>query len=409
MRRFRHVVQCLILVAALFVTFRALAQPVPGGTEDLPQGTVSGQFGKGFTLKAADDSAHLNIRARIQVQAFAETKPEDPKTPESERADIGFMVRRLRLAMQGHVYSNDVRYYLQFGFAPRDQETDLLVPVRDAQIIWTGLRDLNVRVGQMKVPFNRERVISSSSLGLVDRSNVNAELNLDRDIGVMVQSRDLFGLDHMLRYNLGVFGGDGRNRTTPNTGLLYVGRIEIAPFGKFDDDYSESDFSQSTKPRMAMGFSAGYSESTPRARATSGDTFKAGTVDYRHGAADIIFKWRGLSAQSEVLFRRASVTTLQRVQSDGTLLTESPRSAWGVMAQVGYLFGGAWEPVLRYGEVRPLNGSKVVRDREIGGGLSYYFHKHDLKIQADYFRLIADDPTGDIARDRVRLQMQLYF
>lgn len=409
MRLLRQFAQCAVLVTAFFVTLNAQAQSVPGGAESTPEATATGQFGKGFTLRAKDDSMSLNVRARVQVQAFAETRPEDPKTPEEERPDIGFMVRRLRLALQGHVFSKDVRYYVQLGFSPRDQEPDLLVPVRDAQIIWAGWRDLNVRFGQMKVPFNRERVISSSSLALVDRSNVNAELNLDRDIGVMLQSRDLFGLGHLLRYNLGLFGGDGRNRTTPNTGLLYAARIEVAPFGKFDDDYSEADFSDSTKPRLAVGFAAAYSDSTVRARGTNGDTFKAGTADYRHGAADAIFKWRGLSLQSEVLFRRASETVLERVQSDGTLLQEYPRSAWGFMAQAGYLISGTLEPVVRYGEVRPLNASKVARDREIGGGLSYYFHKHDLKIQGDYFRLLTDEPTGVVGRDRVRVQVQVYF
>jgi hypothetical protein len=395
----------LALALALLAS-PAMAQPIPGGPDDSPPAKTTGALGHGYTLRAKDDKSLLNIRLRTQFQGFVETQPE-------ERADIGFLIRRLRVVLQGHVLDKDIRYYVQLGLSPRDQESDLLVPVRDAQMLWTGLRDLNLRVGQMKVPFNRERVVSSSALGMVDRSNVNAELNLDRDIGIMVQSRDLFGLRELLRYNLGVFGGDGRNRTTSGTGLLYAARIEVAPFGSFDD-YSEVDFKRSSKPRLALGFAAAYSDATPRARATTGDTFKAGTADYRHGAADLIFKLGGLSLQAEVLFRKASQTVLTKVEEDGTVITEHPRSAWGYMVQAGFLIDGHWEPSLRYGEVRPFDTTnpRLVRDREIGGGLGYYFHKHDLKVQLDYFRVLVDaDPQGSavIARDRVRLQSQFYF
>ncbi len=398
----------LVLVAA-----PSAAQPVPGAPDDNPPATLTGALGQGFTFRTKDNSSALNLRARTQVQAFTETKAEDPKTGRTERPDVGFLVRRMRVVFQGHVHKKEFRYYVQLGFSPRDQESDLLVPVRDAQLIWTGLRDLNVRFGQMKVPFNRERVVSSSALGMVDRSNVNGELNLDRDLGIMLQSRDLFGLRELLRYNLGVFGGDGRNRTTSGTGLLYAARVEVAPFGSFDD-YSEVDFKRSSKPRLAIGFATGYSEATPRSRATTGDTLKAGTLDYRHGAADVIFKMGGLSVQSEVLFRKASQTVLRRVDEAGKTVTEHPRNAWGYMVQAGYLIDGHLEPSLRYGEVRPLDTSnaKLQRDREIGGGLSYYFHKHDLKIQADYFRLLTDaDPAGVnvLERDRVRIQGQVFF
>jgi hypothetical protein len=383
----------------------AIAQPIPGGPDELPPATTTAGLGHGFTVRPKDDSFSVNIRVRGQFQGFVETNP-DP----NERTDVGFMVRRMRLVFQGHVYDKDIRYYIQFGFSPRDQEPDLLVPIRDAQLLWTGLRDLNLRVGQMKVPFNRERVISSSALAMVDRSNVNAELTLDRDIGVMVQSRDLFGLHEVLRYNLGVFGGDGRNRTTPNTGLLYVGRLEVAPFGGFDD-YSEVDFKRSPKPRLAIGFATAYSDSTPRARATTGDTLKAGTLDYRHGEADMIFKIAGLSLQSEVLFRKSAQTVLTSIGEDGKPITEYPRSAWGFMAQASWLMGPHWEPSLRYGEVRPMDSSNpnLLRDREIGGGLSYYFHKHDLKVQFDYFHLLTDAADVVLERDRVRLQTQFYF
>jgi hypothetical protein len=398
-------------VAALAVTSSAFAQPIPGGPDDSPAATATGSLGRGFTLRAKDDSALVNLRLRTQFQGFFETKPVDAKTQERPRPDMGFLIRRMRLVFQGHVFDRDIRYYVQFGFSSRDQEPDLLVPVRDAQLLWTGLRDLNLRVGQMKVPFNRERVISSSALSMVDRSNVNAELNLDRDVGIMVQSRDLFGLGGVLGYSLGAFGGDGRNRFTSNTGLLYVARLEVLPFGSFDD-YSQGDFSRSWKPRLALGFATAYSDATPRSRSTTGDTFKNGTVDYRHGAADLILKIGGITLSSELSFRQSAQTNLTRVDSGG--ITELPRNAWGFMTQVGMMLTNHWETSVRYGEVRPKDATNPTlrRDREVGAAVSYYFHKHDLKVQMDYFRLVRGaDRWGDdaLGTDRVRLQAQFFF
>ena len=72
----------------------------------------------------------------------------------------------------------------------------------------------------------------------------NAEFTLDRDLGLDIRSKDLFGLDK-LRYYAGVYIGEGRNTSNKtigagDQGLLYIGRVEIMPLGSFDD-YSEAD------------------------------------------------------------------------------------------------------------------------------------------------------------------------
>lgn len=396
------------LAAAICITSvqsRALAE----GATDNEQARVRIKLGEGLRVTAPGDTAELNIRGRIQTQAAVETNAPD-KNGERPAPDTDFLVRRLRLLFQGHVASHALRYYFQFGFSNRDQEPDLLTPLRDAYVQWEPLRDVNVRAGQQKVPFSRERVTSSSALAMVDRSNVNAELSLDRDVGIQAMSQDLFGLGHVLRYHAGVFGGDGRNRTAGQFGLMWVGRLEVAPFGQFDD-LVESDLSGSAKPRLAMGFAAAYNARTKRVRSTIGDTFKYGTADYRHGVADLTFKMSGLSLMTEVLFRQADQVVVGRgVDSAGKAVVETSRSAWGYFVQAGYHVTNPFEVTLRYGDVQPLDGSGLFRDREVGGGLSYYFSKHDLKIQGDYFRLLSDVAPGNtITLDRVRIQTQLFF
>jgi phosphate-selective porin OprO/OprP len=365
---------------------------------------VSAAFGKGVTISDAEGDTELNIRGRVQVQGAVETNAPDEH---GERAapDVSFLVRRTRLVFQGHVLQRALRYYVQLGTATRDMEPDLLVPTRDAYVEWLHVRDAHVRAGQMKVPFSRERVVSSSALELVDRSNVNAELSLDRDVGVQLYSKDFLGAGKRLRYYAGVFGGDGRNRTAGRAGLLWVARVEALPFGDFDD-YVEADLVRTAKPKVAIGFATAYNQSTVRSQSTLGTTFTTGTVDYKHASADIMAKWHGVSLQAEALYRKADPALVgEAVDAKGKPIVEHARPALGAFIQLGVLITHSMDVAARYGEVQPIDGDVVHRDREIGGGLGWFPRGHDLKLQVDYFRLTRDD----VDTDRIRLQTQLFF
>lgn len=371
--------------------------------------TVTAAFGKGATIADPDGDTELNIRGRVQVQGAVETNAPD-KSGDRAAPDTTVLVRRIRLLFQGHVLKKTVRYYIQLGLSARDQETDLLVPMRDAYLEWLEVRDLSVRVGQMKVPFTRERRVSSSALELVDRSNVNAELSLDRDAGITLFSNDLFGSGRRLRYNAGVFGGDGRNRTADRAGLLWVARVEALPLGDFDD-YTGADLEHSEKPKLSFGLATAYNQSTVRARSTLSETFTTGTVDYKHATADLHAKWLGFSLHGEAVYRKADTLVVgTNVGSDGKPVVERSRPAVGYMLQLGIPLAQHWDIALRYGEVRPLDGETVYRDREIGGGVGWFPRGHNLKIQLDYFRLVRDTALAmDVDTDRVRLQTQLFF
>ena len=411
--RRRVVVWSMLSAGVLCATSSARAQAQNAAAASPSGAETSMTFGKGATIRARDESASLTVRARGQFQAAYETNTAAPNTGRRPLADTDFMVRRLRLLFTGHALSKALQYYIQLGFSYRDQEPDRLTPLRDARIMWTAHRDLSLWAGQMKVPFSRERVISSSALQMVDRSNLNAELSLDRDVGLMITSKDFLGTRGVLRYYMGVFGGDGRNRTGDMHGLLWVARTEVNPLGNFED-YSEVDFERSTKPKLSLGVATAYNEATARTRSTFTESFKFGTLDYRHASADVMLKLYGASLQAEAIYRRGDKVVVGTGVENGKTVTEAPRNAWGFMLQAGVRVTSGLEAALRYSDVRPLDDSnkRMVRDREVGGALSYYWHKHDLKLQLDYFRLLTDtDPAGTatIERDRVRVQTQVFF
>jgi hypothetical protein len=365
--------------------------------------------GHGLTARTADDRFSLNLRGRVQVR--------DALTIPGGGGDAGneLSIRRMRLTLGGHVFSRDIQYSVQLGLSNQDMESDSRVPLLDAYVTLTHLRDLNVRAGQFLVPFGRAKVISSGSAQLVDRAAMVSELNLDRDVGVQLFSNDLFGLGHRLGYQVGIFGGEGRNRLPvgrQSTGLLYVARVQVNPFGKFDD-YVEGDLTRSMQPRLSIGLGGAYNQNTARDRSTSGHVLTLGGFDYAHAAADVMFKMAGFSFFGEALYRQVvgEATHTSMPMGGATPLTERSRSAWGYFLQAGYMLTEQLEVAGRWSQLLPLdvqgNEPKLVALNEAGGGLSWYLHGHALKVQGDYFYLFNDPATP--GRHQVRLQLQASF
>ena len=125
-----------------------------------------------------------------------------------------------------------------------------------------------------------------------------------------------------------------------------------------------------------VGIAAAHNSNTVRELSTFGATRRS-PVDYRHGTVDVMFKLRGFSFQSELLFRSAPPSkTIQEVNdpASGQRISEVARNAWGWFAQAGYLLSDHVEIAGRLGEVHPHGASKGTQGRqaEYGGALGYY-------------------------------------
>ncbi|MBX7079500.1 MAG: OprO/OprP family phosphate-selective porin [Nannocystaceae bacterium] len=381
------------------------------------------KIGKGWTVSSKDKRFSLQLRGRIQFRYDMEHPGVSGKD-----AQQSLQIRRARLVLMGHMFSPHVKYHFQFGFAPRDMQNDLpnengsirRNPLRDARIEFDRLRDFTVWMGQMKVPFSRQRVISSAYMNLVDRSIANVEFNLDRDIGIEALSKDLGGLGGRLAYYAGVFMGEGRNAfDLTDFGMLYMGRIEVLPFGKFDD-YTEGDLARSKKPGLSIGAAYAFHDDAHIAKGNVGDPpADGGTTDFHHMTADLVFKWYGLSLSSAMHMRRGFNRKNGGKLDDmgAPIATVAARQGVGWYGQLGYLVPKIpLEVVGRYAFNRGIFGTTSLPDAdEAGGGLNWYFVGHDLKLQVDYFRLW-DETMGTTAADaakhgtdRVRVQVQVYF
>src|SRR3989304_4316850 len=176
--------------------------------------------GDGFKLSTKDGNFSLRMRLRAQFQ-FSVNDTTDELTA------TDFRIRRLRFYWDGNAFRPWFEYYIQVsadnGFSGSNTNSDL--QLRDAYFNAAYKKEAVPRVGQFKVPFNREELNSSSELQLVERSIVNEQFSLGRDIGPA-----LYGLlGNYVTYGVGIFDGNGRNAASLDSNLLYVGRIMLTP------------------------------------------------------------------------------------------------------------------------------------------------------------------------------------
>jgi len=373
----------------------SVAPPVAPAADASP--TFSVAPGKGLTVTTADRRFQLQFRSRIQLR---ESFVHNDQLNTNE-----LQVKTLRLFVQGYVLSPDLKYLIQLAFGSGDFDKDSNSPVFDAFVEYVKIRDLNIRFGQYFVPFDRARTIREFALQFVDRQVTVRELTLDRDVGLMLSSSDLFGLSSKLAYNLFVGSGDGKNRVADakneyaaqHPSALVVGRLIVRPFGAFDDD-QEGDLTRSPTPKLAIGVAGAFNKATGRERGTTGNTFTLGSFDYAHGAADLVFKWRGFALLAEGLIREANRKLNRGTDAGGAALVERSRSGFGYFVQAGQMVTEKLEVTARWDDLHARKGTDPAlvalvnsSGRQLGTGLNLYLNGHQFKLQADYFYIFGED------------------
>jgi hypothetical protein len=336
-------------------------------------------FRKGLGFNAPDSSFGVNLRLRMQNRV-AMNFNEDLNLE-----DIEARVSRLRLRFDGYILGPKLTYYLQLSFSRGDQDWDNThVPnvVRDAMVYYHINQKFYLGFGQGKLPGNRQRIISSGQQQFYDRSNVNANFTLDRDFGLFAYYSNKLGGIH---YNLkgAISTGDGRNQLRTDNGLMYTGRIELLPLGRFkkDGDFSEGDLEFENTPKI--GLAAGYAlnQKARRTRGTTGsDLYES--RDLQSLFADIIMKYRGWALYSEFISRKADNSAFTYNPADSSMSVHVV-AGHGINTQLSYCFPNYWEIAARYSVVNPDHEIRnlSMRDSYYILGVNKYVRKHLTKFQ----------------------------
>ena len=279
-------------------------------------------------------------------------------------------------------------------------------------INWNFAGNFELWFGQTKLPGNRERVISSGNMQMVDRSLVNSRFNIDRDLGVQLRHHFKLSNDFVVREVLAISQGEGRNITKKNLGgHQYTGRLEFLPFGTFSDegDYSGSDLKREQKPKLSVGVSYDFNNRAVKDRSNLGSYM---TNDMGYFETDIstlfvdaMYKHKGFSFMAEYADRNSDDPFAKN--SDGTLTGDVVKVGKGINLQTGYLFTNNFELSGRYTSVKfddkifGINGEK-----EYTLGISKFFSGHKLKVQSD---ISYTDVVEDNSHIIYRLQFDIHF
>ncbi len=391
----------LAFLAIFFLIFTSQAQE----TKNL-------KFGNGMVnFIAKDSSFSVKFAPRIQFLTSANWKYEDGQFGDT---NTNFLIRRARLKFNGFAYSPKLQYKIEIGLSNRDISGGSKYTgntpryILDAVIKWNFHKNFVLWAGQTKLPGNRERVISSANLQLVDRSILNARFNIDRDIGFQVRHHFNVSEKFVIREIFSFAQGEGRNVVTGNEGgFQYTGRLEFLPFGTFKSkgDYKGSDLKREATPKVAFGISYDFNNNAVRNLSNRGVYMETDTGLHETNIStffvDAMFKYKGVSIMTEFANRTAEKPIA--INSDGTETGIIVQEGNGFNFMSGYLLKHNWEVTGRYSIVDLKNKEEST---QYTLGISKYIVGHKLKVQTDITYLSVNGLNEGLL---YRLQVDVHF
>ena len=359
-------------------------------------------FTDNVSAQIVQNSSTMKFTGRIQNLGLVEMQGDEVET--------NLLVRRARLKFEGVAINPKFQYKVELGLTNRDHGSPIPQTQNSARMILDAVVQYEIGAnthlwfGQTKLPGNRERVISSAKLQFVDRSLLNSNYNIDRDMGLQLHQK--FDLGTMrAKAIVSVSQGEGRNITTGNVGGFdYTGRLELLPLGAFTSkgDYFGSDLKREETPKLALGLSYDYHDNASRARGNTG-SFLSQTRTLSTIFADMMFKYNGFSVMAEYAIKSSDESP---VFVDASDLEYHFVTGSALNIQAGYLLQSDWELAARFTSVTP---EAVLAQEDVSMytlGISKYIDGHNLKVQSDFSMIL----EGEMEQSYLaRLQFELSF
>ncbi len=357
---------------------------------------VKTRKGAGLTFQTPDNNYKLRMRLRGQFLA----QYLDPDTDTDDDEGLGFRVRRLRVTWDGNAFAPWMKYKVQYDFSRNGE-------LKDMKLSFAKNRAFVPTVGQYKVPFNRDALNSSSALQLVGSSIISDYFEYGRDIGGGVYG--LLG-DGMIRYDLGVFQGEGANTKNDkgDIGMLWAGRVQAALIGGKARKVKEN-FAR--KPTLMVGAAVagidveGGSDgnigipSGERALEDGKVTSFTADINYRDPRFNLTGEYIGRWVNPDMAGEATAYDYGFRVQGGFFLVPKKVELA-------------SRYAMVQFDEDLPVDlEEKLDNVWAFTQGLSYYLSgNHKWKIQFDYTFQREEDLAGmESDESMVRAQVQAYF
>jgi phosphate-selective porin len=374
----------LLLATALLPAQKAVAQ------ETDPAPTIEAGYGdKGFWVGTSDGNYLLHAEFRFQFR-YSYPFASNPVTFQefSGPDQSSFAINRARFKVGGNAYRPWLKWYMEYELAAG--------ALLDFRFMLEKLPALSLKVGQWKVHYNRERIISSGKQQMLERSIVTRPFTVDRQVGVSAFGRLRGNGAADFSYWAGVFTGMGRGAlNNDDTHMMYSARVQWNMFGRLVG-FSGSDLEHHEQPAALIAV-AGNTNRSPFTRfSTAGGGELVGFAPGAPGQyrvyqwmAETAIKYRGLSWQQEFHWKQID----DRVNDQVTTLL-------GAYFEAGYFFHYAWDAIpkplelaLRYAIYDPRDGQASDLQRQYSLNLNWFFNGQRNKLSAQVSYLNFTDPV----------------
>ena len=373
---------------------------------DTDSSTATGGFSygsKGFQYESADGNNFLWFGVRLQTRYSDSAIDHDDAPGQPTESGTETKLNRGRLKLGGHVLTPRFAVYTEYDFS-KDQLLDLRVTYEVAK--W-----LNIRVGQWKSEFNRERIDSSGAQQFADRSIATPWFTIDRQKGIVASGRLGAGTALDSSYWLGRLSGAGRGGDLDNADGLWMGRYQWN-FTRRVLGFSQSDLGRRDKPAGSVAIAAvsGKSMYTQFSGAGGGQLpgFQNGQSDryrIRQALFETAWQYQGFSWQQELHWKKVTDS-----------VTNTEQKIVGGYVQAGMFFSEVWSSVpeplefaLRYASVDPDGSDNNGIEREAMVAANWFFKGHRNKLTADISRIIRREVNDNETETRFRLQWDVSF
>ncbi len=384
--RFLFVLPVLLMMFVAFTSTSSVAQ-----ANDV---MIKLKKGSGLTFQTADKNYKLKMRLNSQFLTKYVNEEGD------DNDGLGFSVRRIDLFWMGNVFAPWMKYKIQYDLANNGQ-------LLDFYLLFAKDKRLAPILGQYKVPFNREFLNATSTLQLVDYSILTNYLGFHRDIGGGVYG--FLGDDGMIRYELGVFQGEGSNVKNDNdTDMLWVGRIQASVLGGKINNLKEN-FAK--KPTLTIGAAlAGINVEDGNDKNIG---IPRGERKIENGS---VISFTADASYIDPRFNLTGEYIGRWINPDGVSMEKT--YDYGFRAQGGFfLLPKKIEIATRYAQIFFDDDKNVVAGNDLDNiwavtpGINYYISgDHNWKLQVDYTFQRKDNLDGtEIDENMIRAQVQAHF
>lgn len=351
------------------------------------------------------DNAYLEMSTRLQMR-YTHELPDDSVQLAGTAArgdDKGsFRIRRAKFKLEGWAMKPWLTYEFQINI-PGVTGANAGAILEDASIdvdATKGRNRFRIKFGQFKPAWGRQEMTSSGSQSFLDRSEVSNQYARGRETGLALWGTTS---NNKIEWRASITNGNSLTRSAnDNDAFQYNARVMFQPSGRqalvqrawvSGPFYSEGDFESADFPLFAI---AANFEKNDFHRATTGNDLK----DTVYGL-DLIYKYKRFFATGEYYKRERTPETGAQFNSDG------------FFAQATYLLTSRrmWEVGMRYGQFDPTDRAAANVRKELRGVVSYYYGRHNMKVQADFGQLrdeAANSGKGT-RNNEFRVQSQIVF